>query len=207
MGRGWGIEDCISLTSMEDPSFTELTTERLVIRRFGPADSEPLAAYRSDPEIARYQGWECPFSVEEAEAFISSLRGLAPGTPGTWFQFAVGLSPCGALIGDVALRTPRGDPRQAELGFSFSRAHQGRGYATEAVGRMVVYAFDELGMNRVFSMTDIRNLRAQRLLERLEFRREGEFRESTWFKGAWASEFLYAQLDSERRRRSTCVES
>ena len=62
---------------------------------------------------------------------------------------------------------------------------------------MTQYAFVELAMHRVISRTDARNLRAQRLLERLGFRREGELRESVWFKGAWATDVLYAQLESE----------
>ncbi len=53
------------------------------------------------------------------------------------------------------------------------------------------------GAHRVFARTDARNLRAQRLLERLDLRREGELREGTWFEGAWATDLLYAQLESE----------
>ena len=184
---------------MEDPSFSKLACERLIIRRFEPADAALLAAYRSDAEIARYQAWERPYSRSEAESFIASLRGLAPGTPGTWFQFAIALVPSRTLIGDVALRTVRDEPRQAELGFTLAGSHQGHGYATEAVRCVVGCAFARLAMHRVFSLTDARNDRAQRLLERLAFRREGELRESTWFQGAWASELLYAQLESERR--------
>jgi aminoglycoside 6'-N-acetyltransferase len=147
--------------------------------------------------VARYQDWECPFPVSEARRFIASLQYLAPGTPDTWFQFAVGLAASGALIGDVAIRTSRAEPRKAELGFTVAAAHQGQGYATEAVRTVVQYAFRQLAMHRVFSRTDARNLRAQRLLERLGVRREGELRESTWFKGAWATDFIYAQLESE----------
>src|SRR5215217_805361 len=33
-------------------------TERLVLRRFSSADAEAFAAYRSDPEVARFQSWE-----------------------------------------------------------------------------------------------------------------------------------------------------
>lgn len=179
-----------------DPSFATLATARLVIRRFHAADAATLAAYRSDDAVARYQGWDCPYSLRDALAFVASLEGLAPGTPGTWFQFAVIRASDDHLIGDVALRTTRGDPRQAELGFTFATAHQGQGYATEAVGVVLDYAFSRLSMHRIFSLTDLRNRRAQRLLERVGFRREGELRESTWFKGAWASEVLYARLES-----------
>jgi aminoglycoside 6'-N-acetyltransferase len=182
---------------MEDPQFDYFTSRRLVIRRFGSGDAEAFASYRSDADVARYQDWECPFPLSEAKDFIASLYHLAPGIPGTWFQFAVNLASSGALIGDVALRTSEADGRQAELGFTFAAVHQGQGYATEAVRAVVQYAFETLAMHRVFSRTDARNLRAQRLLERLGFRREGELRESTWFKGAWATDLLYAHLESE----------
>jgi RimJ/RimL family protein N-acetyltransferase len=184
---------------MEDPSFHHFTSRRLVIRRFAAGDAEAFASYRSEADVARYQDWECPYPVSEAGRFIASLRDLAPGKPGTWFQFAVSLAPSGSLIGDAALRTCRSDARQAELGFTFASAYQGQGYATEAVRAVLGYAFGRLAMHRVFSRADIRNLRAQRLLERVGFRQEGELRESTWFKGAWATDRLYAQLEAEWR--------
>ena len=40
---------------MADAGFTALTSERLVLRRFRQADLDAFVAYRSDPEIARYQ--------------------------------------------------------------------------------------------------------------------------------------------------------
>ena len=127
---------------MEDPSFEHFLSRRLVIRRFASGDAEALAAYRSDAEVARYQSWECPYSVSEARQFIASLHDVAPGTPGTWFQFAVSLQSSGPLIGDVALRTRKADARQAELGFTFATVHQRQGFATEAVGAVVRYAFE-----------------------------------------------------------------
>jgi aminoglycoside 6'-N-acetyltransferase len=86
------------------------------------------------------------------------------------------------------------------LAFTLAAAQQGHGYATEAVRAVVHYAFRQLAMHRVISRTDARNLPAQRLLERLGFRQEGEFRESTWFKGAWSTDLLCAQLESGTHR-------
>jgi len=190
---------------MRDPSFEQFTTRRLLIRRFADCDAEALASYRSDSEVASLQDWETPYSIEEASRFIATLHDLAPGTPGTWFQFAVSRRPSSALIGDVALRTDRSDPRQAELGFTFAAAHQGQGLAAEAVGAIVRYAFERLAMHRLFARTDLRNIAAQRLLERIGLRLEAESRESVWFKGEWATDVLYAQLVSEWRSGGTAV--
>jgi RimJ/RimL family protein N-acetyltransferase len=181
---------------MRDPSFESLATPRLRIRRFRLADAESLAAYRSDPEVARLQAWES-CTPDEARRFIESLRDCDPGTPGRWFQFAVELEGSARLIGDCALRCPQREPRQGELGFTFARAHQGRGYAAEALRALLAYAFERLALHRVFSITDVRNARACRLLERVGFRREAHFREAAWFKGVWASEYLYARLAAE----------
>jgi len=178
-------------------SFGELRSRRLVLRRFRRGDAPLLAAYRNDPAVAAYQGWEVPYPLAEAEKFVAEMERAAPGVPGTWFQFAVGELPEAGLVGDVALRTTR-DGRQAELGFSFAASHQGRGYATEAVREVLRYAFEGLALHRVFARTDARNQRAQRLLGRVGFRREGELREATWSNGEWCTELLFARLASER---------
>lgn len=183
---------------MEDTSFEQLESLRLCLRRFRLDDAAAFAEYRNDPEVARLQGWDVPYSIDEAHRFVESMEGVSPGRPGTWFQFAVALRSNGALIGDCALHTARDAPRQAELGFSFARPYQRHGYASEALSYVVGYAFTTLEMQRVFSIIDARNERAQRLLERLSFRREGLV-EATWFKGELVSEFLYAQLASEWR--------
>jgi RimJ/RimL family protein N-acetyltransferase len=49
-------------------------TERLAVRRFRPDDAETVAAYRSDSEVARLQGWATPFTLEQARCFIAERR-------------------------------------------------------------------------------------------------------------------------------------
>lgn len=182
---------------MEDSSFTYLSSRRLVVRRFEEEDAEAFAQYRSDPDVARYQGWQIPYSIDKASRFIESLREAMPGEPGSWFQFAVELQQTGQLIGDCALRCSRRDPRQAELGFTFAKAYQRKGYASEAVRRLMEYAFTKLALNRVFAIAHDENKAAHRLLERAGFRQEGHFLHSIWFEDEWAGEFQYAQLQKE----------
>ena len=154
---------------MEDSEFRQLESERLTIGRFRDSDAGALAAYRDDPAIALYQGWTRPYSLADAQKFIAGLHGLSPGSPGTWFQFALRLRDSDTLIGDVALRTTEQDPPEVELGFSLASAHQHNGYAAEAVAVVIDFAFEKLAISRIFSITDHRNLRARRLLERLDF--------------------------------------
>ena len=96
---------------MADAAFTSLTSERLLLRRFRPDDLDAFVAYRSDPQVARYQSWEVPYQLGQARQFLEELQVIHPDTPGEWFQFAVALRGTDRLIGGrvdqrPALRRP-----------------------------------------------------------------------------------------------------
>jgi RimJ/RimL family protein N-acetyltransferase len=176
-------------------------TPRLILRRFQDADLEAFVTYRSDPEVARYQGWDAPYSRERAAAFIAEMKSVQAGIPGAWLQLAIEIKGKCGLIGDCAFHILPGDPRQAEIAFTLARASQGQGYATEAVTRLLAYLFDDLHLHRVTAICDVENQASFRLLERLGLRREATFLQNVWFKGAWGSEYLYAMLQSEWQAR------
>jgi RimJ/RimL family protein N-acetyltransferase len=171
-----------------DPDLTDLRTARLVIRRFRPEDAVTFAAYRSDPDVARYQDWES-CTRRQADDFVREMAGSHPGVPGEWFQFAVADPMTDEHLGDVGLGVDADEPSRAELGFTFARAHQGKGYATEAVERVIAYAFEELGAEAVFATADARNDRSIALLERIGMRRTTT--EHVRFKGEWCDEHSY----------------
>jgi RimJ/RimL family protein N-acetyltransferase len=148
---------------MTDATVTALTTARQALRRFRPEDLDAFAAYRSDPEVARYQSWEVPYQLSQARQFLREMEAIHPDTPGEWFQFAVTLRGTDRLIGDGAAHVDADDPRQAEIGFTLASEHQGHGYATEAVRRLLHHLLVERGKHRVSATCDARNTHAQPL--------------------------------------------
>lgn len=173
-----------------------LESPRLVLRRFRPADVAAFVAYRSDPEVARYQGWET-CTVEDAEALVEGQKGREPGAPGEWFQIAFALRESDALIGDCGLQIHESEPRQATVGITIARAHQRQGFGAEALSCLFDHLFIRTEVRRVVADTDPENVAAWTLLERLGMRRERHLRESLRFKGRWADEYLYAILREE----------
>lgn len=161
---------------MSEETFTR--TPRLEIRRFAAEDAAALSAYRSDPEVARYQGWD-PFTVEAARDFIAEMAAAAPGVPGAWFQFALALRPGGALVGDIGLRRRDDAPELADIGYTLARAHQGRGLASEAVSALISVAAARWGVRRVRATVDARNLASLALARRIGMR-EVEVLETVW---------------------------
>ena len=92
-----------------------IETRRLRLRVFEDRDIHPFAGYRSDPDVARYQGWEAPFSLEQATHFIDGMKAQIPGELGAWCQIAIERKAGGDLIGDCAFIRLGEDPRQAGL--------------------------------------------------------------------------------------------
>jgi len=176
---------------MVDTTFKRLTSARLVLRRFRAADIETFVRYRADPAIARFQSWE-NFTEADGQAFIASLSGQHPDRPGEWFQFAVELAATGAMIGDCALHALADSPREVEIGFTLASGHHGKGYATEAVARLLDYIFGLLAKERATALTDVRNAASIAVLERLGFVRDRALRAPVIFKGEPCDEHLYS---------------
>lgn len=183
---------------MSDINFMDLQTDRLILRRFRETDAAEFFEYRTDPQVALYQGegWT-NYTIEQAVEFVKEQMNSQPGIPDTWFQIAIELRETGKLIGDCGIHTLSLDPKQVEIGFTLDRMQQGKGLGTEAVKCLLEYVFKDLDMYRVIASVDVRNYPSFRLLERIGMRREGHFIKNIWYKGEYASEYLYAQLKEE----------
>jgi RimJ/RimL family protein N-acetyltransferase len=177
-------------------SFPNLESERLLFRRFTESDVESFVAYRSDPEVARYQSWD-NYSIEDGRRFITEMASQEFDLPGTWIQIALEKKESGELIGDLAVHTLEPDGNQIEIGFTLARVHQGKGFAKESLKCLLDFMFRDLNKHRVIAICDAKNDGAAKLLRSLEFRQEAHLIQNIWFKGAWGDEFQYAMLQDE----------
>jgi RimJ/RimL family protein N-acetyltransferase len=148
-----------------------LQTQRLHLRPIRPNDAEALLAGRGDPEAMRYWDWPPQTTVEEVRAIIE--RHDAELDSGATCWWAVALTPRGPAIGECDLSEIDLHHRRAEIGYLFRRAAWGQGYAREAMTRVVRYAFEDLGLERLSARFHAGNDASQRALEALGFSYEG----------------------------------
>ncbi|MER7440144.1 GNAT family N-acetyltransferase [Micromonospora avicenniae] len=97
------------------------------------------------------------------------------------------------------------DYRSVSLGYCFNDAAWGHGYATEAAGALLRWAFDRLNLNRVQAETDTRNVASARVLEKLGFVREGALREDCVVNGEVSDSWVYGLIRREWRPSSEPV--
>jgi RimJ/RimL family protein N-acetyltransferase len=172
-----------------------LYTARLRLRPFSDADEKVLFALHSDAYVLRY--WDSPPWSDRARAaqFLATCRQLAASGTGT--RVAVDRGSDGAFIGWGSLGRWNPAFRSASLGYCFDAASWGQGYATEAAGALVQWAFEALDINRLQSETDTRNVASARVLEKLGFRREGTLREDCVVNGDVSDSWVYGLLRRE----------
>jgi RimJ/RimL family protein N-acetyltransferase len=180
-----------------------LQTARLVLRNFVDGDLESFLEYRNDPKVAKYQGWNIPYSREMGEAFISSMKERVAPKQGTWLQFAITLKDSDELIGDLGCYIKDDDIRQARIGFTLASKYWRKGYMTEVVPHILEYLFEDLDIHRVAADCDVENIASYRTLEKLGFRREAHFLESYLDNGIYTSEYHYGLLQREWRKNVT----
>lgn len=148
-----------------DPGFEPIVTDRLILRRSRPEDAETISAYRSDPDVRRGQGWERT-DPDTIRREIEEMASRAPGEPG-WVQFSLEERSDGRLVGDIGLSPADGEPGVVKIGYTVSPPSQGQGYATEAVGALVAYAFEVLGADVVRAYADAENAPSIRVAEKV----------------------------------------
>ena len=144
----------------------ELTTDRLILRRWRESDRDPFAAMNADPEVMHH--FIAPLSREESDSFVDRIEdafniwgfGLwAIEVPGVAdFIGFTGLWP----VGFEAHFTPA-----VEIGWRLSREHWGFGYATEAASAALEYGLGTAGLEEVVSFTIPANVRSIAVMERI----------------------------------------
>ena len=126
-----------------------LETERLILREWREETDFPTSAsMMADPDVMRYLSGE---PVNEGEAWRSMAVMVGHWTLRGYGHWAVEERASGRFIGRLGFLYPAGWP-DFEIGWTISKEHWGKGFATEGARRALAYAFDEMGRDHVISL-------------------------------------------------------
>ena len=141
-----------------------LQTKRLILRPWSENDAEELYKYASDPEVGPPAGWPPHTSAQNSREIIRTVLS-APET------YAVCLKENGKPIGSVGLH--RNDLAEKddeyELGYWIGKPFWGQGLIPEASHELLRYAFEDLGMSRIWCGYYDGNEKSRRVQEKLGF--------------------------------------
>ena len=185
-----------------------IQTARLQLRMPTVADAPTIAAYRDDPDVARYQDWPLPYAHADALEGIRRTAGITG--PGIGRSVNVIIEHDGTVVGDLFVGIGDEHPGGAVafLGYTLATRHQGKGFASEAAAAMVDALFEHTPVHRIVATLDPENVASMRLLEQLGFSFEGIARKAEPIRGEWLDDMRFGLLAEERAawlaRPTTC---
>ena len=175
----------------------EYETQRLLLKIIGPDYArDVLQFYLNDKELfEKYESDRMPnfYSESHQQTILQVEYGLALKMQQIRFYVFLKENP-NQIIGTVCLYHVSNNYSHAELGYKFSTEFHHKGYASEAVEKLIDIAFMELNLHRITAHVQEENLPSIRLLKGMGFEVEGVCRDYLYLHGAWRDHIQYSLL-------------
>lgn len=165
------------------------------IRPWRLSDAADLAAVLSNPKVLDNlrDGLPCPYTEEDARAFISAMLAADPQDT---FSFAIEAE--GRAVGSIGVFRQGNLHRQtAEMGYYLAEACWGNGIMTEAVRQTCDRVFAASDILRIYAQPLAGNAASCRVLEKAGFFCEGILRQNAVKHGQVLDMKMYALLRAE----------
>jgi RimJ/RimL family protein N-acetyltransferase len=151
-----------------------LTTDRLLLRHFGPEDAPFILRLLNEPSWLQNIGDRGVRTIADAQRYIENGPVAMYARLG-FGLYQVCLAASNEPIGMCGL-LKREALDDVDLGFAFLPEYWGNGYARESCAAVISYARSHLRLARIVAITSFSNDASRRVLERLGFRLERAIR-------------------------------
>jgi len=170
-----------------------IETMRLRLRPLERSDAAAIQDAAGRREIADTMiSLPHPYPVGEAKRYVA--RQHSDREAGFIATFTIEQKTKNKFCGLVEVRDIDREHLQGELSFWLTVEDWGKGYMSEVVEAVVRYAFESLGLNRLFAYHMLRNPASGRVLEKNGFKQEGVLRQRVQKWGQFEDVALWAIL-------------
>jgi ribosomal-protein-alanine N-acetyltransferase len=176
-----------------------LQGERVSLREVGPDDATAAFAWAGDPRFFHYMAVEPVGSVAEEAEFLRDMQAQARARPRVQYHLGVVERSGDELIGMVRLGIVAPRFRGADVGYGVRADRWGQGFTSEAVGLVLGFGFEQLGLHRIAAVCDPHNIGSRRVMEKVGMLPEGRLRQDMRSQGRWRDSLAYAILEDEWR--------
>ena len=158
-----------------EPRIEEVPGERVVLRDLARADVDLMARWPrfADAEL-QWANLDLATPRERDAWFERSRSNLTRRRFTIWTREPSGRGD--RAVGTIGLRNIDFRYREGTLGIIVNAGDVSRGYGTDAIRALVRYAFERLGLRKVYLDVAEGNARAQRCYDRIGFVRIGQHR-------------------------------
>jgi len=148
--------------------FPILATERLTLRQLVINDEREIFTLRSDSEINKYLDRQLSNTIDDARNFINKVNENINKNDSLYW--AITLSDKNVLIGTICLFSFSDETDKCEIGYELLTNFQGQGIMTEALEKVIDFAFNTIKVQKIEAFFHIDNQSSIKLLEKFSFK-------------------------------------
>ncbi|MFH5881063.1 GNAT family N-acetyltransferase [Liberiplasma polymorphum] len=140
-----------------------LLTKRLILRLFKEEDLEDFYDYAKVEGVGEKAGWPHHKSIDETRQVLKAFLTNKD-------VYAIVLKENNKVIGSLGLHDRLNQEGVRDVGYVLNKDYWGKGIMTEAVKRLISYAFDELHMTKLTCGHFKENMASCSIIKKMNFR-------------------------------------
>ena len=162
-----------------------LERDKICIRKFNINDVENKVKWINDSANNKYLHYNLPLEYEKTIEWFKRTESLTTRLDAVIEYEGIPVGLIGLLGIDMTNKKAEYYICMGEQNF------KGRGIAKTASNLLVEYAFETLGLNKIYLYTERENDAAQKLFEKLGFEKEGLLKEDIIYNGRKVDRYVY----------------
>ena len=182
----------------------KIKTERLILREWEQKDKKDIIEGINNLRVSKWLlSVPFPYKKKDVNWWIKHCQEKLKKKKRESYELAIELKKEKKVIGGFALAHFDKTQGTATLGYWLNEKYHNKGYGTEALGKLIEFAFEKLKLRRLNACVFVRNPSSGRLLEKFGAKKEGLKRKSQVCKadGKIKDDIVYGLLKSEWKRK------
>lgn len=160
-----------------------LETERFILRKLSLDDTDDMFEYSCDGNVTKYLTWSPHPYKSYTFDYIAYLQNRYKF--GDFFDWAIVCKDNGKMIGTCGFTRFYFQHNGAEIGYVINPEFKGQGIATEVVGRVIRFGFENLSLERIEGKFMIENEASRKVMIKNGMTFEGMRRNGMLIKGEY----------------------
>lgn len=171
-----------------------LQSKRLIIRDVKFSDLHNIHELHSLPQTDQFNTLGIPESIYDTEDIIAAWIREDDVRTRTSYTFCISLIETQQFIGLIALNLGKPKFHSAEVWYKVHADYWNQGYTTEALTKVLEFAFKDLKLHRVEAGCATENSASIKVLENVGMFKEGLKRKNLPIREEWKDNYIFGIL-------------
>jgi ribosomal-protein-alanine N-acetyltransferase len=182
----------------------KLSTDRLTIRDLNINDLEEHYKLMSNNNVMYYLQDLKKNSIEESKDDLIKTVNDINSKDRKYYFLLIENKISNEFIGEIGYTVINNTPygKLVDLGYFINEKHWNKGYTTEALKRVIEFAFEENDVYRIKTGCIKENIGSEKVMQKNGLIKEGEFKEYVYHDGKFKDRIQYRLLKNEWKNNS-----